>query len=283
MLKISRIWGCTPHLGPTVVPFCTHTKGKKILKEERERIVREKVILEWREVVSQRKEWTSKFGLFAPENENADFITMMQQPWDLSVTGMKRWYARKKERINRITQSYIPERHDMLGSDLAAAHFIVFRGGRVKFVGSKEWIKMEKDSIDCNLPKFYDLKYKVEALDCSQMLLYYEGLENLRRLFCLRWLSFRDVVTFDDWCLDRVTGSELESLEELDVAGTKITAKALTALYRLPQLKKLTLTLPEDEVAMTEMKLASVMLEECCPGLSVTFCNPTPRPSLPET
>uniref|UniRef100_A0A1B0GHF9 Uncharacterized protein n=1 Tax=Lutzomyia longipalpis TaxID=7200 RepID=A0A1B0GHF9_LUTLO len=283
MLKITRIPGIAPHLRYTVASFCTHTKGKKILKEERDKIVQEKVKLEWRETMGQRNEWSSKLGLFAPENENADFITMMQQPWDLSVSSVKRWYVRKREKMNRAMQSFSQERHDMLGSDLAAAHFIVFRGGRVRFVGAKEWIKMEEDAVEYNVPKFHDPKYKVEALDCSRMVLYYEGLENLRRLFFMRYLSFRDVGTFDDWCLDRVSGSECEALEELDLGGTNITYRGLSALYRLPQLKKLTLTLPVDEVQATQMKLATAMLEECCPELSVSYLSSQDSPRPQET
>ena len=35
---------------------------------------------------------------------------------------------------------YIEERHKTLGPDLATAHFVVARGGSVKFVDNENWI-----------------------------------------------------------------------------------------------------------------------------------------------
>uniref|UniRef100_A0A1B0D3R3 Uncharacterized protein n=1 Tax=Phlebotomus papatasi TaxID=29031 RepID=A0A1B0D3R3_PHLPP len=283
MLKITRICGIAPQIRVIGSPMCTRTKGGRILQKEREKVERDKRNLEWRETFAQKGEWSSKFGLFASENENADFITMMQQPWDTSIGGVKRWYVRKKERVNRILQSYIPERHEILGSDLAAAHFIVYRGGRVKFVGDPKWVQKDEDTDEYELPRLYDEGYKVEAIDCSRMLLYYEGLENLRCLFHLKQLSFHDIPVFDDWCLDRVSGSEFHNLQELDLTGTKITSRGLCALYRLPRLQKLSLTLPENEVAIAEMKLTGAMLEEAIPGLTVSYFSPSSKDSSPET
>lgn len=40
----------------------------------------------------------------------------------------------------------IPERHLILGPDLAAAHFIVSRGGAVKFLHDDLWHKMDDKS-----------------------------------------------------------------------------------------------------------------------------------------
>lgn len=69
----------------------------------------------------------------------------------------------------------------MLGADLAAAHFIAFRDGKVKFQGSDQWHVRKPRSDDLpTLPKFYDPSWRTEALDCSGMTLVYEGLPNIR-------------------------------------------------------------------------------------------------------
>ncbi|XP_059607660.1 distal membrane-arm assembly complex protein 2 [Phlebotomus argentipes] len=272
MLKISRLCSVAPRGCVLGVNFSNETKGQKILHEEKMKMEMDaKRLDEWRER-PQEKEWKSKLSVFRVENEDPGFMTFMQKPW--SVSGVMSWYQKKKELVHKLSQDFNPERHTKLGSDLAAAHFIVFRGGRVKFLGHKEWIvKDEEDEFgdNYNLPRFYDEKYKLEAIDCSRMVLYYQGLSNLRRLYYLKSLSFRDVELFDDWCLDRVSGSECENLEELDLVGTKVTAKSLPALYRMPQLKRLSLNLPEEEMAAAEMKLTGAMLQEICPELTVSY------------
>lgn len=94
---------------------------------------------------------------------------------------------------------------------------------------------------------------------CDNMELYYEGLENIRELKSLKFLSFHNVETFDDWCLDRVSGSYYENLEILDLSGTQITENGLTSLYRLPTLKMLILDDPKKSI---KYELTCAMLEE---------------------
>lgn len=98
------------------------------------------------------------------------------------------------------------------------------------------------------------------------MELYYEGLENIRRLKQLKFLSFRNVKTFDDWCLDRVSGSQFERLEILDISGTPTTELGLTALYRIPTLKML---IVDDPKKSTSYELTCLQLEEVIPDLKI--------------
>lgn len=98
------------------------------------------------------------------------------------------------------------------------------------------------------------------------MQLYYEGLENIRRLKALKKLSFRNVKLFDDWCLDRVSGSDFPVLEVLDLSGTAITERGLSALYRLPSLKTLIVDDPKKTISF---ELHCAMLEEAIPMLKV--------------
>lgn len=169
------------------------------------------------------------------------------------------------EKKERYFQQYLPERHEILGNDLAAAHFIVHRKGKVRFEDDVNWVKMDEDE-NYTLPDKYVHGMFVEAIDCEGMRLYYEGLENIRRLKGLKTLSFKGLEMFGDWCLDRVSGSEFEALEQLDVSGTKVTYQGLQALYRIPSLKRLIL---DDPYRDTEWKLTIAMLQEIMPELEI--------------
>lgn len=102
------------------------------------------------------------------------------------------------------------------------------------------------------------------------MELYYEGLENVRRLKQLKFLSFHNVKTFDDWCIDRVSGSELNELEILDVSGTQVTERGLAALYRVPTLK---LLIVDDLKVSKAFELTCAMLEDIMPILKISDAN----------
>lgn len=95
--------------------------------------------------------------------------------------------------------SYDPRRHRMLGNELAAAHVIVARGGKVKFMGQDTWVtdyrKDAKPGVPeedlpvmklelCTLPVNYDARYRLEAIDASGVELFYEGLENFGMQTC---------------------------------------------------------------------------------------------------
>lgn len=167
-------------------------------------------------------------------------------------------------------QQFISERHSILGNDLAAAHFLLFRNAKVKFVGEKEWKTMNEDG-DYEVPDKYVHGLFIEAIDCENMEIYYEGLENLRRLKSLRFISFKNVKSFDDWCVDRISGSEFESLEVLDLSGTQVTERGIAALYRVPSLKKLILDKPKRSI---EWKLTLAMLQDIIPGLEIVENQP---------
>lgn len=83
------------------------------------------------------------------------------------------------------------------------------------------------------LPIKYDPNYELEAIKCDNLTLYYEGLDNIRRLKKLKYLSFCNVKLFDDWSLDRISGSEFSSLETLDISGTSVTANGLQVILFL--------------------------------------------------
>lgn len=244
--------------------------SSKPLSEERQAEITESVKkMQWRLKPYQKKdEWYSKFKLFLHNDDDPvkeTFVTKLQQPIDLRPSHLMKWWKHNLEKKERYLQQFVPERHTILGNDLAAAHFLVFRNAKVKFVGEKEWTKMDEDG-NYFLADRYVHGMFVEAIDCEGVSIYYEGFENMRRLKSLRFLSVKGMKSFDDWCLDRVSGSELESLEELDLSGTSVTEKGLQALYRIPSLKKLIL---HDPNRNTDWKLVVAMLQEIMPDLEI--------------
>lgn len=268
MLKLSILQLKLPGAAVIVSSTRKFSSRKKVLEESRERVEKDKQNLQWRKDYVERGEWYSNFKLFANESENMDLMSALQQPRDVSIKGLKGWISDRKEELNKAMQGYIPERHEILGSDLAAAHFVVHRGGRVRFLGHKEWVKQDANE-EYDLPKFYDEKYKIEAIDFEGMDLFYEGLQNVRRLSLMKYLSFKDVPRFDDWCLDRVSGSEFEALESLNLSGTKITYRGLGALYRVPSLRTLILDNPNSK----EFELSLFMLQDVIPNLEFRYSD----------
>ncbi|XP_053688187.1 distal membrane-arm assembly complex protein 2 [Sabethes cyaneus] len=232
----------------------------------KEQIEADKQKLKWRVPFSERPDtFKSTFKAFEMPNRNSELLEAMQQPVDLSPSGIKKWWTNRRTRIDSYMQNFIPERHAMLGDDLAAAHFVVHRGGSVRFRGQDQWVKMN-DKEEYDLPSNYIPNMVLEEINCDNMTLYYEGLENIRRLRCLTHLSFRGVVNFDDWFLDRLSGSEFPRLQVLDLRGTAVTEKGLHCLYRLPSVQTLLLDDPKRDV-MWELTVA--LLEEWNPQLEV--------------
>lgn len=192
------------------------------------------------------------------------FPTNAPKQTDFSIGNFLRWFAHQKELIIKRNQRFIPERHEALGADLATAHFLVKRGGRVRFRGNSHWTERdEKDNI--NLPNTYDSRYIVEAIDVNGFDLRYEGLSNLCGLIKLKWLSLKNCKNIDDWGLDKIS-AEFPELEYLDISGCeKITERGLECLYRMSFLKTLIVTNYNKSVAF---ELTCMMLEDCIPGLS---------------
>lgn len=194
--------------------------SSKPLSEERQSEMNEsRKKLLWRaEPADKPGEWFTKFKLFMQDDKPKEvLITKLQKDISWSPTNIKKMLNRSAEKKERYMQQFVKERHEILGNDLAAAHFLIYRQGKVKFVGQDEWIKMNKDEDRVNLPDKYQHGMFLEAADCEGVKLYYEGLENLRRLYELRFLSFKNIKSFDDWCLDRVSGSEFGKLSLVSI------------------------------------------------------------------
>lgn len=232
----------------------------------RKELIADKEKLQWRKPVGEKPgDWNSKLKVFENSEQTSDYITMMQKPIDLSPSAIKEWWRKRNERIEKHMQMYVQERHEILGPELAAAHFILYRGGAVKFLHERDWMRAN-DEGEFNLPNKYHPAYHVEGLRCDNMTLYYEGIENLLNLQEMKFLSFHNVRTFDDWCLDRVSGSGYIKLEVLDISNTSCTVNGLSCLYRIQTLKLLIVNDPKESL---EFELACSMLQEVIPNLKI--------------
>ena len=132
-------------------------------------------------VPPEEKEHLSALQLFSSEyNIGINVITLLNSI-QFTPYGLKHFWSERKWSRLLMSQAYVPERAAFLGPELAAAHFVCFRGGKVRFHSQPDWVvKDPEDDYMANLPRFFDPSYKMEALDCSKMTLVYEGLQNIR-------------------------------------------------------------------------------------------------------
>nr|CAI5847309.1 unnamed protein product [Callosobruchus analis] len=221
----------------------------------------------WRTPWHQKEgQYYSFLRVFYSERSKRSTLQKLQAPIDLSPSGIKKWWAKKKETSEILMQSYIPERNQILGNELAAAHFIVARGGAVKFHSDDKWVKAdEKGKYD--LPKVYEEDWYIQAIDCRDMSIYYEGLVNFYDLKNVEWLSFNGCEHIDDWCLDRITNIFSHSLVYLDIRNCpNISARGVGCLYKLRKLKILYV---DDLMKSTVYEYTCLLLEELMPELEI--------------
>lgn len=187
------------------------------------------------------------------------FLKFIQQPIDFSPSKIKSWWLNKKEDYEEIVQRYIPERINILGPELAAAHFIVHRGGAVKFHNDDKWIKADEHG-NYHLPEKYKSGMYLQAIDCTNLKLRYEGLANLRNLKNVEWLSLNNCQLLDDFAMDVIAHIFSHSLIYLDLRDCfKVTDRGLGALYKMPHLKILYL---DDFLKDTKYEMTCLLLEE---------------------
>lgn len=195
---------------------------------------------------------------------------------DFSFNNMEKWLKHMIEKTTIKDQSYNKQRHCILGNDLAAAHFLLYRGGKVKFKNHTEWLQENaKDSI----PNVYDPNYYVEAIDLNGFNIYYEGLENLFGLKYLKWISFKGCPLIDDWYIDKIS-AEFPTVEYLDISECqKVTERGLESLYRMPNLRRLIVT---NHYNSSAFELTCLMLEDVNPYLKVEMQEATRKMTLDE-
>lgn len=175
-----------------------------------------------------------------------------------------------------LDQNYNPERVRALGPDLAVAHFIVCRGGGIRFVGDDKFIRGKVNRSYEVLPNEKDPNYKVDGIDFSGGDFVYEGISNLVDLKYLSWISFRNCTHVDNWFLDHLS-CVAPTVEYIDLTGChKINQLGLSCLYRFKKLKCVNV---EDVSDSIEFNLACLTMEAEIPdfifiGLKL---KPTPK------
>nr|XP_022921079.1 distal membrane-arm assembly complex protein 2 [Onthophagus taurus] len=236
-------------------------------KSELDKMKEDVKSLKWRSTWHEKEgQYYSTLRTFYTEHNNSAVMKFIQSPIKLWPSDIKKWWAGKQEEKSIIMQQYIPARNQMLGNELAAAHFVVHRGGSVKFFGQDFWIK-RNDMKQYNLPKKYDPDWFLQAIDCNDMELYYEGLVNMRDLQNVEWFSISGCENMDDWCLDRIANIFSKSLLYLDIRDCpNITFRGLGALVKMEKLKILYVN---NIIISDEWEMTCLLLQEVNPKLDI--------------
>ncbi|XP_042241409.1 distal membrane-arm assembly complex protein 2-like isoform X2 [Homarus americanus] len=214
-----------------------------------------------------KKEWRGIFHHFVPSTGlNLNLIHALQKGIDLRPSAIKEWYKNLRQKINVADQSFKEDRVAVLGFDLAAAHFLVHRGGKVRFKNATIWNQKDENE-EYELSRHYIPNIFVEEIDASGVDLIYEGLESMRNLQHLKWLSVANCSNIDDWCIDRICCQYSNSLEHLDISNCpKVTERGITALARLRRLQNLQLNGLD---GIKNIKLLCLLLEDVLPNLQI--------------
>lgn len=203
---------------------------------------------------------------FYREDSGSRMVKRLNNLVELTPAGIKKWFKDGIEAQKIKNFSYLPQRNEILGDELAAAHFIVSRGGAIKFHDEDKWIKAD-ESGNYVLPGFRDNDKILEAIDCSETEVMYESLENFRNLKNVRWLSFNGCSYIDDWCLDVIGNIFSDTLVYLDLRNCQnISHRGLGALAKMNNLKILYL---EDFYRTTTYELTCLLLQELNPHLNI--------------
>ncbi|XP_076262949.1 distal membrane arm assembly component 2 [Rhynchophorus ferrugineus] len=219
-------------------------------------------ISKWHE--EQGEHWTFLRN-FYDEDNNVNLMKLMHTPIDLRFKSIGKWLVRQQESEEIYLQHYVPQRQKILGPDLAAAHFLLHRGGAVKFQGQNKWIKAINGNYE--LPNTYEKEWILEAIDCTDMNLYYEGLTTLRELQNLQWLSLNGCSNIDDFCIDVISNVFSNTLIYLDLRNCyNISERGIGALYKMNNLKILYL---DDLLKDTKYELTCLLLQDLNPQLVI--------------
>ncbi|OQV25196.1 putative ATP synthase subunit s-like protein [Hypsibius exemplaris] len=209
------------------------------------------------------------------QRPSINFIAFHQRKRDFTPRGLQLWMKRLELKHLRKDQTYCTERVGILGPELAAAHFFVYRGGRVKFHGVDKWFSI-KDGSHKTMPSRHLDNARVEAIDASGLPLLYEGMDHFIGLRSLKYLSLKNCPRIDDWCLPKLFILN-KTLEYLDLSGCpKITERGIACLYHLSSLRNLLLA---DMPKVENKELVALLLEDelpLCEIEGVAYNQPPP-------
>ena len=249
-------------------PFTTSLAFSVNFREEKPPERAERKLKEWRKLPQPESGF---FGMFKKNSEiKPKQRRTPNEIFRLPAHDLQIWFKQKRVNFVKIEQSFVKQRHEVLGCELAAAHFLIYRDGKVKFLGKEGWVQKDEHG-KYELPNVYHASWQITHLDASMLDLYYEGLENFVKLCNVKWASFKGNNHFDDWCMDYVSAN-LPNIETLDVSECpKLTERGLEAVYKMYNLKKLIVT---DWNKQPSFELTCIMLEDCNPELNIEIKEP---------
>lgn len=89
--------------------------------------------LHWRAPYAENLSFfTFGLGLYKSDSDKSLRMQELSKPLDWSFDNLKKKHQQKMRSFEILSQAFIQDRHRILGNDLAAAHFIVARGGKVR-------------------------------------------------------------------------------------------------------------------------------------------------------
>lgn len=204
---------------------------------------------------------TSKFSFdVSPEQ-----FEMLQKDFDFTWSGLKkRAYLKYLDTRNK-KQKFSLERHDLLGPELAAAHFVVGMKGAVKLKEKTTWIRADSAGA-YSLPRTNVINLFVEGIDLSDTDIIYEGFDNLDLLQEIRFLNLSNCEYLDDFCMPKLQRFK-DSLEVLDISGCKLlTENGIACLHHLHKLKMLNIA---NTPNIRFKEVLTLWVEEMLPGCVV--------------
>lgn len=243
------------------------TKDTDVTTREKLEEIMRKDDTKWRTPWHQKEgQYYSVLRTFYSEHNNRSVIKFLQTPINLSPSVIKKWWAKKERYKSIVMQQYLPQRNQVLGNELAAAHFVVHRGGAVKFFGQDCWIKANQFN-EYELPDRFNKDWILQAIDCTDMELHYEGLVNMRDLKQVEWFSVNGCENIDDWCMDRIANIFGRTLLYLDIRDCRnITHRGIGALARMEKLKILYV---DNILYSKEFEMTCLMLQQLAPHLDI--------------
>ncbi|XP_048186035.1 distal membrane-arm assembly complex protein 2 [Perognathus longimembris pacificus] len=205
-------------------------------------------------------------GVVAPESNQNKRRTVLQflSDYFYDVETLREYlFQRQMLKVHRKNRSFLAMKGSF-GPYVTGAYFVLKLGGAVKFQG-QEWIRPGKrGQISPSLWNLHSVP--VEAVDASDCVINYEGLDHILLLKDLRSLSLQRCPHVDDWCLAHLHPLA-GSLRELSLAGCpRVSERGLACLHHLQNLRRLDIS---DLPAVSHPGLTHILLEEMLPHCEV--------------
>ncbi|CAH1791683.1 unnamed protein product, partial [Owenia fusiformis] len=166
-----------------------------------------------------------------------DFLSWLYMPLDFSMKNLRRIVAEHDWKKLKASHRFTRLRHDILGPELATAHFVIGKDGAVKLSNSDKWHRKTEEGV-IYLPNRKVEGLYVEGIDASDTTMMYESFDNLVFLKNLKFLNLSGCKYIDDFCLSRL--HVFKQLKVLDVSNCpEVSERGLATLHNVPTLQRL--------------------------------------------